>query len=186
MTERRLLVACALILLPIVSFGQAKRPMSINDLITAVRVSDPQVAPDGKRVLFVRTTTALESGKRNSDIWSVPVDGSSAPAALITGDKTENSPRFSPDGKRILFISTRAGDPQVFAANPDGSNVKQVTKLSGGVQPPIMISPDSKKIAVVVDVFPDCKDDDCNKQMREKEEKDPVKAHVITGLPYRH
>src|SRR5689334_9779502 len=114
MTRRPVLVACVLILLPIVGFGQTKRPMSINDLITAVRVGDPQVSSDGKRVLFVRTTTALDSGKRNSDIWSVPADGSTAPAALITGEKTENTPRFSPDGKRILFMSTRAGDPQVF------------------------------------------------------------------------
>src|SRR5262249_4926527 len=77
---RRTLAVCALTLLPLVAFGQAKRPMTINDLITTIRVSDPQVSPDGKRVLFVRTTTALDTGKRNADIWSVPADGS-APSA---------------------------------------------------------------------------------------------------------
>src|SRR5262249_35182481 len=56
----------------------------------------------------------------------------------------------------------------------------------GGVQPPMVVSPDSRKVAVVIDAFPDCTDDDCNKRMREAEEKDPVKAHVITALPYRH
>ncbi len=181
-----LLAACTLILLPLTSFAQTKRPMAINDLITAVRISDPQVSPDGKRVLFVRTTTALDTGKRNSDIWSVSADGSGSPTGFITGDKAENTPRFSPDGKRILFISTRAGEAQVFAADADGHNVRQVTKLSGGVQPPMVISPDSRKVAVVVDAYPDCKDDECNNRMRLAEEQDPVKAHVITGLPYRH
>src|SRR5438046_7026116 len=61
------------------SNAQTKRAMTIDDLITAVRVSDPQVSPDGKRVLYTRTTTELQTGKRNSDIWVVPADGS-APA----------------------------------------------------------------------------------------------------------
>ena len=53
----------------------AKRPMAIGDLITAVRVADPQLSPDGRRVLFVRTTTDSTTGKRNADIWVVAADG---------------------------------------------------------------------------------------------------------------
>jgi dipeptidyl aminopeptidase/acylaminoacyl peptidase len=160
--------------------------MTINDLIGAVRVSDPQLSPDGRRVLFVRTTTDVGSGKRNSDIWTVPADGGSAPTPFITGDKAENTPRISPDGKKILFISTRSGEPQVFSADAEGKNAKQLTNLSAGVQPPLVISPDSRSFAFVSDVYPQCKDEACNKQMREAEEKDPVKMRVITGLPYRH
>ena len=59
---------CVLIYIPSALSAQAKRPMAINDLIGAVRVNDPQLSPDGRRVLFVRTTTDLDSGKRNSDI----------------------------------------------------------------------------------------------------------------------
>src|SRR5512141_2307146 len=103
-----------------------KRPMTIDDLITAVRVSEPQLSPDGKTVVFVRTTTDGTTGRRNADIWSVPADGSAAPKLLIGGDKSENSPRFVPDG-RLAFISTRDGAPQIYVANADGSGAKPVT-----------------------------------------------------------
>src|SRR5205085_8615858 len=113
----------------------AARPMTIQDLLAAVRVADPQLSPDGRQVAFVRTTTDLASGKRNSDIWVVPADGSAAPRLLIGGDKSENTPRWDPDGSRIAFISTRDGDPQIYLANADGSNIRPLTKIAGGVQP---------------------------------------------------
>jgi len=179
-------ILICLVSVPLTLLAQTQRPMTINDLIGAVRVGDIQLSPDGRRVLFVRTTTDVDSGKRNADILMVPTDGSTAPLPLITGDKAENSPRFSPDGKKILFISTRSGEPQVFSADIDGKNVQQLTNLSGGVQPPLVISPDSKKFAFVSDVYTQCTDEDCNKRMRQAEEKDPVKVRVITGLPFRH
>ncbi|HLH31039.1 MAG TPA: DPP IV N-terminal domain-containing protein, partial [Terriglobia bacterium] len=166
--------------------AQAKRAMTINDLIMAVRVGDPQLSPDGKRVLFTRTTTAGDTGKRNSDIWVVPADGSSTPRAFIAGDKNESTARFTPDGKRVVFISNRDGAPQVYAADAEGRNPKAITKISGGVQSPMIVSPDSKKVAFVSDVYPQCKDEECNKRTREEQEKDPAKVRVITGLPFRH
>lgn len=182
----RKFLAIAIVLLPITAEAQNKQPMTINDLITAVRVGDPQLSPDGRQVLYVRTTTALETGRRNSDIWMAPADGSAAPKEFIGGEKSENTPRFLPDGKRIVFVSSRDGAPQIYVADADGSNVKQVTKLSGGVQPPVVVSADGKKVAFVSDVYPQCSDEDCNKQTREAFEKDPVKMRRLTGLPYRH
>src|SRR5688500_6137002 len=83
----------------------APRPMTIQDLLGAVRVGDPQLSPDGKQVAYVRTTTDVASGKRNTDIWIVPADGSTAPRLFIGGDKSESTPRWDPDGSRIAFIS---------------------------------------------------------------------------------
>jgi dipeptidyl aminopeptidase/acylaminoacyl peptidase len=166
--------------------AQVKRPMMIDDLITSVRIADPQLSPDGKRVLFVRTSTTLESGARNADIWVVPADGSEPATALITGERNDDSPRFLPDGKRIAFISARDGTPQVYVASADGKEVKQVTKLSAGVQPPLVVSPDGKKVAFVSDVYPSCSDEDCNRRTREAAASSPVKVHVLTGLPFRH
>src|SRR5512138_2937004 len=88
-------------LAPLTSTAQVKRVMTVDDLITAVRVADPQLSPDGKRVVFTRTTTVLDSGRRNSDIWIVPSDGSAPARQLIVGEKSENTARFTPDGKRI-------------------------------------------------------------------------------------
>ena len=182
---------CCALFLPIIAFpfilnAQSRRPMTIEDLITAVRVSDPQVSPDGKRVLFTRTTTALDTGRRNSDIWVVPSDGSAPARHLIGGDRSETTPRFTPDGKQIAFISNRDGVPQVYVSDIDARDARQVTKLSAGVQGPLIVSPDGKKVAFVSDVYPQCKDEECNRRTREAAEKDPVKVRVLTSLPYRH
>src|SRR5262245_39966732 len=73
--------------------ARAGRPMTIDDLISAIRVSDPQLSVDGRTVMYVRTTTNFETGARNSDIWAVAADASSAPRLLIGGEKTDNTPR---------------------------------------------------------------------------------------------
>ena len=146
--------------------------MSINDLLTAVRVGDPQLSPDGKLVAYVRTTTDPATLKRNADIWVVAADGSATPKLLVGGEKAENTPRWSPDGKHLAFISTRDGASQVYVADADGTHVRQVTKVDGGVQPPLVFSPDGATLAFVADVkmAPD----------------PPVAVHHMTRLFYRH
>lgn len=162
------LAACFAIAAP----AAAARPMTIHDLLTAVRVTDPQLSPDGRRVAFVRTTTDATTGARNADIWVVPADGSAAPALLVGGEKTENTPRWSPDGKRLAFLSTRGGAPQIYIADADGSGVRALTSREGGVQPPMVISPDGRSVAFVADV--------------EMQEIVPATAHRLTRLLYRH
>lgn len=170
---------------PFTAHAQVRRAMTIDDLLTAVRVGDPQLSPDGKQVLFVRTTTSMPAGSRNADIWMVPSDGSAPPKPFIESPKSDNSPRFVTGG-RVAFISSRSGAPEVFVADAEGKNARQVTKLSGGVQPPLIVSPDGRFAAFVSDVYPSCTDEACNAKMRDAEEKDPVKVHTLTRLPFRH
>jgi dipeptidyl aminopeptidase/acylaminoacyl peptidase len=170
----------------LVPAGVLARPMTVQDLLAAIRVSDPQLSPDGRSVLFVRTTTDVTTGARNSDIWVVPADGSAAPRALIDGPKTENTPRWMPDGRRIAFVSTRDGAPQVYLADANGQNVNRITNLSAGVQPPLVVSPDGSTLAFVSDVYPDCQDEACNAARRAADEKNPVQVHRLTRLLYRH
>jgi dipeptidyl aminopeptidase/acylaminoacyl peptidase len=165
---------------------QKGRPMAVDDLITTVRVSDPRVSPDGRTVLYVRTTTDPKDGSRNADIWAVAADGSGRPRSFIDGSKSENTPRFSPDGKRVAFISTRDGAPQVYVAASDGSSLRVVTRLAAGVQPPLVWSGDGRRIAFVSDVYPECRDEACNKRAAEEAEKNPVKMRRITRLLFRH
>jgi dipeptidyl aminopeptidase/acylaminoacyl peptidase len=164
----------------------AGRAMQIDDLIGAIRVTDPQLTPDGAHVVFVRTTTDLKTGERNADIWTVPADGSGSPKELIVASKTDNAPRLSPDGRNLAFISTRDGAPQVFIADNTGGNVRKITNLAMGVQPPLVFSGDGSHVAFVSDVYPECADDACNKRTSEEAEKNPVKAHRLTRLLYRH
>ena len=168
------------------SAAPAARPMSLDDLLTAVRVADPQISPDGRQVAFVRTTTDLASGKRDADVWIVAADGSAPPRPLTRNEKTDEAPRFSPDGKTLAFISTRGGAPQVYLLDLAGGEPRKLTDLSAGVQDPLVFSPDGKKLAFVSDVFPDCLDEACNRKRREEAEKSPVKVHHLTRLMYRH
>ena len=178
-----LALAATLIATPLAA--QSKRAMTLDDLLTAVRVGDPQLSPDGKRVLFTRTTTIMPAGSRNSDIWVVAADGSTPSRPFIAGPKSENSPRFLPNGS-VAFISSRDGAPQVYVADALGANPRAITKLSGGVQPPFIVSPDGKLVAFVSDVFPSCADEACNRKMRDAADKDPVKVHTLNRLPFRH
>jgi len=164
----------------------AARPMTIEDLVTAVRVADPQVSPDGRQVAFVRTTTDLAAGKRSAEIWIVPADGSAPPRQLTRSGKTDEAPRFSPDGRTLAFLSNRGGTPQVYLLDLSGGEPRKLTDLSAGVQDPLVFSPDGKKLAFVSDVFPDCADEACNRKRREEADKNPVKVHHLTRLMYRH
>lgn len=164
----------------------AARPMTVQDLLAAVRVSDPSLSPDGRSVLFVRTTTDVTTGGRNSDIWIVPADGSAAPRELIGGAKTENTPRWMPDGHRVAFISTREGAPQVYVGDASGQNVRRITSLAAGVQPPLIVSADGTLVAFVSDVYPDCPDEACNAMRHAEDDKSPVQVHHLTRLLYRH
>jgi dipeptidyl aminopeptidase/acylaminoacyl peptidase len=160
--------------------------MSLDDLLTAVRVTDPQVSPDGRMVAFVRTTTDLAEGTRDADVWIVPADGSTPPRPLTRNEKTDDTPRFSPDGKKLAFLSTRGGTPQVYLLDLAGGEPRKLTDLAMGAQEPLVFSPDGKKLAFVSDVFPDCTDEACNRKKRDENERNPVKVRHLTRLMYRH
>jgi len=166
--------------------GQGGRAMTIEDLIVAPRIADPQLSPDSRTVLFVQTTTDGTTGQRNADIYAVPADGSAAPKPLISGPKSESTPRWSPDGKQIAFLSNRDGATQIYVADASGGSIRKVTSLHAGAQAPYVWSGDGSKLAFVSDVYPECTDEACNKKKFEEADANPVKVHRLTRLFYRH
>ena len=188
LTSRLALAAVGILGVVAAVDGQAgQRPMTIEDLIVAPRIADPQLSPDGRAVLYLHTTTDGKTGARNADIHLVPADGSRAGKALIEGARSENTPRWSPDGRKIAFLSNRdGGRTQVYVADADGANIRKVSDVASGAQPPLVWSPDSTRVAFVSDVYPDCADLACNKARFEEVEKNPVKARRLTRLLYRH
>src|SRR5207237_191417 len=80
-----------------------KRNITEKDLWDFVWIGDPQVSPDGSRVAFVRVTVNEKKEGYNTSIWSVPVNGSEGPHQLTKGDH-DSAPRWSPDGKFLLFV----------------------------------------------------------------------------------
>lgn len=163
----------------------AKRAFTIEDLYRVKSVSDVQISPDGKSVLFVVATTDLARAKRQSHVWLMNTDGQNL-RQLTQSEKSESAPRFSPDGKWISFISSRDGDANLYLLPVNGGEAQQLTHLSTGVSDPLW-SPDSKSIAFSTDVYPECgADNACNKKIADTWHNGPLKAHMADHLLYRH
>jgi dipeptidyl aminopeptidase/acylaminoacyl peptidase len=162
-----------------------KRAFTIEDLYRIKSISDVHVSPDGKSVVYVIGDPDLARAKRASHIWMMNIDGGNA--RQITFDaKGENSPRFSPDGKSLLMVSSRDGSPNLYILPLNGGEARRLTNVSTGVADPLW-SPDSKWIAFSTDVYAECSSDDaCNQKTRDTWSNGPLKAHVADSLLYRH
>src|SRR5947209_1524859 len=114
------------------SFAAEKRPMVIDDLFGFRRVADPQISPDGSQVVYVVTTiTDPAKNKTQSNLWLAATDGKSPPRQFTTTEKRDAHPRWSPDGKRILFESNRSGgEPQLWLIDVNGGEARQLTHVS--------------------------------------------------------
>src|SRR5712691_2053611 len=161
----------------------AKHPINFDDMIKLHRIAEPKVSPNGKWVAYTVTTPDMDANRGVSNIWVVPITGGAA--MQLTQSGHDSSPVWSPDGKTLAFLSSRAGESQVYLLSMEGGEAHALTKLSTGADV-VKWSPDGKTIAFTSSVYPDCKDDDCNKKRDEEKEKKKVKAHVAEHLLYRH
>lgn len=179
-------MARAIPLLFLILYGAwaQKAPFDVPAMMNLMRISDPQISPDGKKVAFTAERVDLEANLKLAHIYVVPLAGGQPTQITKEGNRNER-PRWSPDSRQIAFISNRGGSSQVWLMNADGSGAKQVTSLSteaGGV----LFSPDGKRLVYTSEVYPECADDACNKQKLEAEKASKVKARVYTSLLYRH
>jgi dipeptidyl aminopeptidase/acylaminoacyl peptidase len=172
------------------SYSQSKRPMELEDMFRIQRVSDPQLSPDGKTVAYVITVPDKAANTTNSDVWIIPASGGTA-SQLTNSSKHDRHPRWSPDGKWIVFESNRSGKFQVYVINSGTGETKQLTNFSTEATAPVW-SPDGKQIAFVSAVFPEFSDkpfavaDSLNKAKQEARDNSKVKARLFTKLLYRH
>ena len=157
--------------------------MTFDDLIKLHRISSMDVSRDGKWVAFAATTPELDANRNVSNVWIVSAAGGEL--LQVTRGGRDNSPAWSPDGKTLAFLSGRDGTSQVYLLPLQGGEAKKMTQLSTGADL-FRWSPDGKTIAFVSAVYPDCKDDECNKKRNEEKEKSKVQARVYDHLLYRH
>ena len=127
-----------------------KRPITEKDLFDFVWIGDPQISPDGSRVAFVRVAVNEKKEGYNTSIWSVPVAGGEAPHQLTKGDH-DSTPRWSPDGKFLLFLRAieKEGKPesaQLAILPTSGGDSFVFTDLPKGAGNPLW-APDGKTIA---------------------------------------
>ncbi|MGD2295874.1 MAG: S9 family peptidase, partial [Candidatus Aminicenantes bacterium] len=165
-------------------FFPETRPITFSDFIQIKRISDPQISPWGDSIAFVITEMDFATNSSNSDIWVIPVTGGE-PRRLTSSPKPDFFPRFSPDGTKIAFISTRGGSPQVWIIKLDGGEAYPLTNFPTGASNAIW-SPTGSHLAFTSSVYPDCPDEDCNTKRKEKQEQSLVKARMYEELLFRH
>src|SRR5262245_7852849 len=110
----------------------AGRPIAITDLLAMDRVSEPQVSPDGTRVVYTLSVPDLAANRIARNVWIVSVQSGNARPLTTTG--RDSLARWAPDGRRIAFASQRDGASQLYIMNVDEPNDPiRLTRLSGGV-----------------------------------------------------
>jgi dipeptidyl aminopeptidase/acylaminoacyl peptidase len=160
-----------------------ERPFSIDELLAIPRVTDPQLSPDGRWVAFTIGRQDREQNRSTAGLYLVPVTGGE-PKALAQGpNERVGSARFSPDGKRIAFISNRSGASQVHVVDTAGGEPRQVTQLVTDASA-VFWSSDGRHLHMLVEVDPACgADAACTKKATEARKGRP---HLSDELLYRH
>ena len=176
----------------------AKRPMTFADLMAMKRVSDPQISPSGKWVMFSVTDVSLEKNTKVNHLWVVPMAGGKE--QQITVGTGESNGRFSPDGKFVSFTEapTETDSLSRIALAPwdDATGKSGTARMLKGVNGDAdgaEWSPDSQKLLFVSSVYPECSDkaswadeNACDKEKDDAAAKSQVKAQVWDHLLYRH
>ena len=89
--------------------------MKPEDVYALASVGDPRLSPDGKRVAYVVSRTDEEGNAYRTAIWVAAPDGSEEPRQFTSGERNDGSPRWSPDGRWLSFLSNRGQVDQLFA-----------------------------------------------------------------------
>jgi dipeptidyl aminopeptidase/acylaminoacyl peptidase len=119
------------------------KPWTSEDVIALKTVSDPQLSPDGKAVAYVVESLNAERDAYQTDVWLVPTAGGEA-RALASSPVGDDTPRWSPDGRYVAFLSDRprpgvTGDDatdakrQIWLIRPDGGEAVPLTSAPGSV-----------------------------------------------------
>jgi dipeptidyl aminopeptidase/acylaminoacyl peptidase len=178
---RRLLLALASLTL---AYAQ-KQPFDVNALLALKRISDPQISPDGQWVAFTVQSVDVAANKKPQQLWIVALNGG-APRQITHDGENNQRARWSPDSKRIAYVSDRSGSSQIWLMDPNGSNASQVTNFAAEADG-VLFAPDGKNLLFTSAVYPECgADDACNKKNLDADKNNPVKARIYSSLLYRH
>ena len=135
---------------PFLLFSQTtKRNLIPGDIYKLQTIGDPQVSPEGNWVLYTLSSVDSAKDKRNTDIWMISWDGQQT-VRLTDNKESQNTPRWSPDGKYISFLSSRmGGSSQVWLMDRRGGEASKLTDIKGEIST-YSWSPNSKKLALVI------------------------------------
>ncbi len=145
------------------------RPMTVDDVMKVRYITDVALSPDGERIAYVISEADLKQGRYNTDVWLLPFAGGT-PTRLTNSPGQDDSPRWSPDGKTLAFLSDRAGKPQIWLIPVDGGEARQLTDSKTGVRDHAW-SPGGKRLAYIA-LEPDT-------EAQEKQKRDRTDVRIV-------
>jgi dipeptidyl aminopeptidase/acylaminoacyl peptidase len=151
-----------------------------DDIARLTEVSDPQVSPDGRVIAVVVTTIDLDANEYRKRIWAVPADGSGPARPLTSGEHRDTTPRWSPDGARLAFVSHREGEglgSQVWLLPAGGGEPELVTGQPEEIDA-VTWAPDGARLAFTARV----RDEDRYRPGRDKDR--PARRVDVLGPRY--
>ena len=164
--------------------ASAPHAFTVHDMLAMQRISQPQISPDGKRVVFTVRTTDLEENRGRTSLWLVQTDGGGL-RRLTAAQANDHEPRWAPDGVTVFFLSTRSGTSQVWRISADGGEAEQVTSLQLDVTS-LLLSRDGRRMALTMEVFPDAGGVDGTKQRLAEAAKRKATGRVHDRVFVRH
>ena len=162
--------------------SHAKAPFTVRDLVRVKRLSDPEVSPDGRAVVFVLRETDMGANRGRTDLWLL--DLASRSSRRLTRSGTESSPHWAPDGGTVYFLSARSGSTQVWRLSMSGGEALPVTSYPLDIRA-FKLSPAGDRLAVSMDVFAGCADLECTRA-RLADGKDKATGQIYDQLFMRH
>jgi len=164
--------------------AQATDAFDYRDMISANRLADPQVSPDGRWVVYAVTTTDVTANKRTGSLYMMDLRDGGEGRKLAISEGGANTARWGSDGK-LYFLSGRSGSSQLWRADADGTLPVQVTDLALNVNA-YRLSPGADKVAVSLAVFPECGDIACSVDRAKAVADDPSTGQVYDRMFVRH
>ncbi|MEH2372211.1 TolB family protein [Nostoc sp.] len=130
----------------------SRRLITLDDLFAFHQVSEPQISSDGAWIAYTVKSTDIKNDSANNHIYMTSWDGSRT-RKLTNSKDSESSPRFSPDGKYLTFLSSRQSDSegnQIWLLNLADGQAEKISDFPGGVSD-FVWSPDGKRLAVIAE-----------------------------------
>src|SRR5256714_141399 len=161
-------------------------PFTVDDLVLLKRISDPQLSPDGRQVAFVQRETDMDANKGRTSLWLLDLaPGTAAPRRLTNVKANDSSPRWSPDGRTLYFLSTRSGSSQVWRLALPGGDAQRVSDYPREVGA-LKVSPRGDLLALSMEVFPDCPTLACTRERLDARSRDKTSGRLYERLFIRH
>jgi dipeptidyl aminopeptidase/acylaminoacyl peptidase len=123
----------------------SKHAPTVDQILSLTRAGAPAISPDGRLVAYTIRTTNWDDNSFDTQIWLADASGG-ANRALTSSKKSSQSPKWSPDGSKIAFVSDRTDKRQIYVINPTGGEAEAITSLEDGVDG-FEWSPDGRSIA---------------------------------------